>query len=315
MNVKHPRVSIGLPLYNAEKYLEEGLDSILAQTYTDFELIISDNDSNDRTRDICLKYAQKDQRIKYYRNDKNLGAAPNHNLVFRLAKGEYFKWAGYDDKISPEFLFKCVEVLDNNPDVILCMPKTKFIDEHGRHLGEYEYKADATGAKPQERFRNFILNNESGDYVYGLMRVDRVAKTLLHGSFPSSDLVFLAELTLYGKYFIIPDPLFSRRIHLNQSIRGNMQIERNRVLWFDTSFEGKIVLPKWQYMFGYLKAVKNAPLNVFQHIYCYIYITRWAIIPPHFRALGKDILLAIQKFIVRSFINLKTSIGEKLSLN
>lgn len=300
-----------MPVYNGEKYLEEALDSTLAQTYTDFEIIISDNNSNDHTQDICLKYARKDSRIRYHRNDKNLGAAPNHNLVFKLAKGEYFKWAGYDDKISPEFLSKCVEILDTNPDVILCMPKTNWIDEHGQYLGEYNYKAEATGSEPQERFRNFILHNESGDYVYGLMRVDSVAKTSLHGSFPSSDLVFLAELTLYGKYYIIPDPLFSRRIHSSQSIRGAFQIERDRVLWFDTSFADKIVLPKWQYLFGYLKAVKNAPLNTYQHIYCFIQIIRWTLIPSNFRALGKDVLLAIQKFIIRTFIRLKTALGEK----
>ena len=86
------RVSIGLPVYNGEKYLEQALISILSQTYTDFELIISDNASTDRTQAICREYAAKDPRIRYYCNEENLGAAPNHNRVFELASGEYFKW-------------------------------------------------------------------------------------------------------------------------------------------------------------------------------------------------------------------------------
>ncbi len=306
-----PRVSIGLPVYNGEKYLEEALDSILAQTYKDFELIISDNASDDHTREICLEYAKKDQRIRYHRNEKNLGAAPNHNLVFKLARGEYFKWFGYDDKISPDFLSKCVVVLDTHPDVVLCMPQTSLIDEHGQYLGEYAYKADANLPDPQKRFQNFILKNESGNYVYGLMRVDSVAKTSPHGSYPSSDLVFLAELALYGRYYIIPDPLYYRRFHAGQSTKGALQIERSRVAWFDTSLEGKIVLPKWQCLFGYMKAVRNAPLDIYQHLYCYMQIVRWAFIPPHLRALGKDVLLALRKFIVYSYLKLKTAfIGE-----
>jgi len=305
-----PRVSIGLPVYNGEKYLEEAIDSILAQTYKDFELILSDNASEDHTQEICLKYAEKDQRIRYHRNEKNLGAAPNHNLAFKLAKGEFFKWFGYDDKISPEFLSKCVEVLDKHPDVVLCMPETSLIDEHGQPLGGYEYKADADISDPHKRFQNFVLKNESGNYVYGLMRADSIAKTAPHGSYPSSDLVFLAELALYGRYYIIPEPLYHRRFHAGQSTKGALQVERNRVAWFDTSLVSKIVLPKWQCLFGYVSAVKNAPLSGYQLLYCYLQVVRWALVPPHFRALGKDALLAVQKIIIQLYLKLKTAIGK-----
>lgn len=300
-----PRVSICLPVYNGQKYLEATLDSILAQTYGDFELIISDNASNDRTQDICLEYAKKDQRIKYSRVEKNLGAAPNHNRAFRLANGEYFKWAGYDDKISPNFLSMCVNVLDNKPDVVLCMPTTGLIDEHGQYLGEYVYKADASSQNSHQRFVNFLINNESGNYVYGLMRTKDVAQTALQGSFPSSDLVFLAELTLYGKFYVLPEPLFLRRLHPEQSTKGSMSVERRRVDWFDTSLRGKIALPKWQYLFGYLRAVRNAPMNLYQRIYCYTYVFRWALMLPHFRALGKDVLLAVQKVLVNLLLSMK----------
>jgi len=114
-----PRVSIGLPVYNGENYLEEAIDSILAQTYKDFELIISDNASTDRTPDICQAYANKDPRIRYYRNEKNIGAAVNFNRVFELSSSEYFKWAAHDDIIAPDYISECIEILDNDDSIVL----------------------------------------------------------------------------------------------------------------------------------------------------------------------------------------------------
>src|SRR3989337_590294 len=119
-----PTVSIGLPVFNGEKYLRQALDSILAQTYQDFELIISDNASTDKTQQICREYVKKDSRIRYYRNKRNLGATRNHNRVFELSCGEYFKWASHDDLLAPEFLSRCVSVLDQDHSIVLCHSKT-----------------------------------------------------------------------------------------------------------------------------------------------------------------------------------------------
>jgi glycosyltransferase involved in cell wall biosynthesis len=99
-----PRVSLGMPVYNGERYLEKTFDSVLAQTYKDFELVISDNGSTDRTQAICERYAKMDSRVKYHRNSKNIGIAPNFNRVYELSPSEYFKWTDYDDLLAPEFL-------------------------------------------------------------------------------------------------------------------------------------------------------------------------------------------------------------------
>ncbi len=108
MNTHKPPVAIGLPVFNAEKYLSQAVDSILAQTFSDFHLIISDNASTDRTQEICQAYAAQDNRIRYSRNHRNLGASPNFNRVFELSSHQYFKWAPHDDMIAPEFLARCV---------------------------------------------------------------------------------------------------------------------------------------------------------------------------------------------------------------
>jgi len=126
-----PSVSIGMPIYNAEKFLRQALDALLGQTFGDFELIISDNGSTDGSEAICREYASKDSRIKYYKNETNLGAAKNFNRVFELSRGEYFKWASHDDICDPEYLERCVELLDRNPAVVLCYPKANTIDEQG----------------------------------------------------------------------------------------------------------------------------------------------------------------------------------------
>ena len=300
MTNTRPQVSIGLPVHNGESYLEDAIDSILAQTYTDFELIISDNGSIDRTREICLEYQKMDGRVHYHRSEENIGAAPNHNLLFRLATGEYFKWAAYDDRIAPDFLDRCVGILNTHPDVVLCMPKSYRMAEDGAVLGNYEYIAGADELKRVRRFRNFALYNRSGNFVYGLMRGHVVSKTLLHGSYPSSDLVFLAELALYGKFYVLPDRLFFRRSHPRQSTKGALSKERARTLWFDPSLKGRIIFPKWLSLRGYLQAIKRAPMSRHERVYCYLQILNWILIPRNFRGLVKDVIRAAMSWITQS---------------
>ena len=128
MNSKTAKVAIGLPVYNGERYLDKAIDSLLNQTFTDFELIISDNQSSDRTEQICLDYAASDKRIRFVRQEKNLGSTGNFNFVFQASNHEYFKWAAYDDICSPTFLEKCVKLLDENPDVVWCHSRSIHID-------------------------------------------------------------------------------------------------------------------------------------------------------------------------------------------
>ena len=110
-----PSVSIGLPVYNGEPFVERAINAVLAQTYSDFELVISDNGSTDRTEEICREFAGRDARVKYVRAERNQGAIWNFNRVFELSQGEYFKWAAADDVFLPTFLEKCAQVLDDNP--------------------------------------------------------------------------------------------------------------------------------------------------------------------------------------------------------
>jgi glycosyltransferase involved in cell wall biosynthesis len=299
MEKSKPRVSIGLPVYNGERYVAQAIESVLAQTYTDFEFIISDNASSDKTQEICFSYAAKDPRICYYRNETNLGAAPNYNRVFELSSGEFFKWADYDDLIAPTFLSECVKVMDADESVALSYPLPKVINEKGEFLWDYNFKTDTSSPRPEIRFANIVRYAEKAYQVSGLIRSAMVKKTSLHGSYPSSDLVFLSELALMGRFFEIPDRLFLPREHSAQSTKGAMTAERNRVVFFDTSNKDRIMLPKWMLLRGYMCAIKFGPISWKAKLYCYGQIFTWLTKPAHIRALGKDVLLAIRKYVTR----------------
>lgn len=129
-----PKLSIGIPVFNGQEFLPELLDSLLAQTFRDFEILICDNASSDRTPQICCEYERHDSRIHYIRNERNLGANPNYNRVFELSTAPLFKWAAHDDLYHEAYLDACVRLLEENPDIILAHSGTAFIDEKSEIL-------------------------------------------------------------------------------------------------------------------------------------------------------------------------------------
>ncbi|MEW5976926.1 MAG: glycosyltransferase [Acidobacteriota bacterium] len=302
-----------MPVFNAERYLGEALDSILSQTYSDFELIVSDNASVDRTAEICKEYAARDQRIRYYRNEKNQGAAPNYNHTFKLSRGEYFKWAPYDDLINPTFLSECVQVLDQRTTVVLCYTRTTIIDDRGDYVSDYDPGPATALPTACERFRNLILWPEYAVQQMGLIRSDALRQTALHQSFPSSDEVLLAELALFGEFYEIPQRLYSYRRHAKQSTQGR---RRSRVTFFDTSLADSIVLPTWRYCLAAVSVVRKRPLTGCDRSLCYWAVARWCLMPSHFRALGKDVVLAFTALVCIVLFKIKrrvTEVGKQLS--
>ena len=288
-----PLVSIGMPVYNGETYLRQTLQSILGQTFRDFELIVCDNCSSDGTQTICEEYAAIDPRVRYRRNPRNLGAAPNYNLVFLLSSGQYFKWADHDDLIAPDFIERCVRALQQHPDVAVCFPRAKLIDKAGVAIGDYDPLPDTSSPEPHVRFRNLVLYNDHRlTQASGLIRSALLRKTALHGSYPCSDEVLFAHLALLGRYHEIPERLFLLRQHQDQSTRGVLASERARVLFFDSSLEGKAVLVKWPYFRDCLLAIQSSPIAVGQKCRCYLHVLRWLARRQNLRSTLKDAMLA-----------------------
>jgi len=213
MRGRTPRVSIGLGVYNGEKFLVETLDSILNQTFDDFELVISDNASSDSTEGICRSYAARDPRIRYTRNAANIGLTNNFNRVLDLATGQYFRWASADDLFALRSLEACVKVLDEHPEVVLCYPRTVLIDGDGKFIRNYDDNMNLRSPVVTTRFQHVIENLRLVNIQYGLIRSDVLRRTSLFGAYVGSDMTLIAEIALYGQFWEIPEVLFSRRMH------------------------------------------------------------------------------------------------------
>src|SRR5499427_3728332 len=154
-----PRLSIGLPVYNGENYLDQSIEALLGQSYEDFELIISDNASTDGTADICRRYERQDSRIRYVRQPRNIGLSPNHNFLIGQAKGELFKEASHDDLYGRDLLKRCVEALDEHPHVVLAHSWTAAIDGTGMVTQALEYPLATASPRAPERFRSILFGS------------------------------------------------------------------------------------------------------------------------------------------------------------
>jgi glycosyltransferase involved in cell wall biosynthesis len=229
-----PRVSVAIPVYNGENYLAQAIDSILVQTFTDFELIISDNASTDHTEEISREFMRKDARIRYFRNAQNLGAAPNFNRCIYLAVGKYFKWAAHDDVCLPNYLKLCVDLLDSDDSIVLCHTASRFIDARGAEFRDYTLEDNRFASfDPIERFHNTIDQEHWCISVFGLMRRDVLVNSVKIASNIGSDRNLLADLALQGRIVHIPSVQFLSRDHAERSIRALEVHERG--CWFDTA--------------------------------------------------------------------------------
>jgi len=270
-----PRVSIGLPVYNAENFLVEALKSLLAQTLTDFELIISDNASTDGTSEICRDFAAKDPRIQYHRSKVNRGAAWNYNNTFNLSRGEYFKWAAHDDIHHPNFIEKCVNCLDCNESVVLCFTRTVFIDEDNKELYEHNYPIDLLQVSRRRRFMHFVGAGHINTEIFGLIRSETLRKTRLIDGFVGSDFVLLGELALYGSFYQIPEILFLHREHSGRSTKATKGPE-DYTQWFDSSKTVRFALPYWRRLYESTISVMRHSTGLLEKIGCLIEICRAA---------------------------------------
>jgi glycosyltransferase involved in cell wall biosynthesis len=290
---KNPSISIGLPVFNGEQYLESALESILCQNYDDFELIISDNASTDNTKKICLLYADKDTRIKYYRNKKNIGAAKNFNKVFYLSSGEYFKWAAYDDLISSDYLQKCISILKKDKSVVLCHSKTCRIDENGIIVGDYDASMNSVNIdsyRPCERFGEMIKVNNPCWWIFGLFRKQVLQQTSLMGNYVHADRNLLAEISLLGRIFTIPEYLFFRRDHPKAYTRVYIDNDysnyQNQLSWWTNDYQKNY--GNFKNFLEYIRSLLHLPLEVRIKILCYFEIWKW-LVKEGYLFIGKDL--------------------------
>ncbi|MDG2013953.1 MAG: glycosyltransferase family 2 protein [Pirellulaceae bacterium] len=276
MTHKNNKVTIGLPVYNGEAYLGDALRSLLSQSYDNFELIISDNASTDRTQEICLEFAAKDKRVRYLRQEQNLGAVPNFNLVFEVSDSEYFKWAAADDICRPSYLEKCVAILDADLTVAWCHSQSSHIDSAGNLLSEPESLdvsyADRQAARPSKRFQAILFSPDGCLDSYGLMRSQVIRKTPLYLPYYGPEKVFIAEMALLGRFQEIPETLFFARVATAGS--GNIQSAAEQQAFIDTSSQ-RVPFTRLRFLQGYLNAIQRSDLSLSEKMKCRILVGRW----------------------------------------
>lgn len=272
-----PRLSIGLPVYNGEKYLAESLEALLGQTYEDFELIISDNASTDSTAEICRRYGKKDSRIRYVVQSRNIGAIPNHNFVVKQARGELFKWASDDDLYARDLLGRCIDALDEDPQVVLTHSRTAMIDSAGTVTKLFDYGVAVDASQTPERFRSMLFDGWD-DYTYGVVRTKILRRTALHGSYHFADRTIVTEIGLHGPFYQIPDYLHFRREHAE---RPPWWTVRDRCAGLDPRradrLRNPVVRLYGEYLWAYVAMIRRAPLSPADRRECYRYLASWMI--------------------------------------
>ena len=306
------RVAIGLPVWNGERYLAQALDSILAQDFEDFELLIADNASTDGTADIVAEYQRRDPRITAHRHAANLGAAANFNYVFHHTSADYFRWAAYDDMIAPSYLSACVAALDaDDGGAVLAYPQTMMIAEDGTPLRIYDPVTRKGGATPSARLGELI---GPGDHtrsilhmcfpVFGLMRRRALLGTSLIANMPRSDHLLLVELALKGRFLEIEEPLFLRREHDDGSVISaekaatGTDVEKLLAAWFDPSKGGRFPATATRLGLGYLRGALRTSMPAAEWLACQRIALGW--LARHWRIIGGECKIVLREKLSRS---------------
>ncbi len=286
-----PRLSIGLPVYNGGRYLARSLDALVGQSYEDFELIISDNASTDDTPDICRDYVKRDKRVRYHRQPHNVGSSPNHNFVVDVARGEFFKWASYDDLYARELLARCVTALDRQPECVAAHSWTANIDGSDAIFSAPTYSLATNAASPAERFRS-VLFGRGGDDIYAVVRTSVLRRIGPQNSYHHAEHPVVAALSLYGQFHIEPDWLYFRRDHPQQAERACVTM-RSRCANMDPRRANPWRHPKTrlygEYLWGYVTAIHHAPLTSSDRRACYRHLAAWLVMrAAHRRPINGD---------------------------
>ena len=268
------RVTVGVPVYNGERYLPAAIDSLIAQTYPDFELIICDNASTDRTEEISRDYAASDPRVRYVRNEVNIGAGRNFIRAFELSSTEYFRWNSADDLSGPEFLARCVPVLDEHPDVVQVYPRTQLIDDEGKVFADYDDDLHVMDERPSVRYLQVTERLRLCNAIYGLIRSSDLKHTAVHGSYIGSDIPFQAELALYGKIWEIPERMYFRRMHREaQSAMTEDEQEQH----YNPTNRRASDFRNWRHLWERVKSVQRAPIATGEKLRIHAALGRGAI--------------------------------------
>jgi glycosyltransferase involved in cell wall biosynthesis len=289
----------------------------------ELELIICDNASTDATESICRRYAARDPRVRYVRHETNVGPAANYNSGLEIARGEYFHWQAHDDIVAPDFLQRCIDVLDADPSAVLVYPRTMIIDDHANEVEPYDFVLETAAENVQRRFRELVLarcREHRNFEIFGVMRTSVARQIPGQGAWAHGDRVFTVRMALRGRLVNIEPRLFLARRHAAQS----MQTRPMRVLpgaghsvlarwlgpgplpppeWWNPRLADRICFPDWNLLRQYANSISAAPLDFSQRLRCRAVLGEW--VARYWMKLARDVAFAGETVVLRAVERVK----------
>ena len=251
-----PKVSVGIPAFNSEKWIDAAIESILSQSLGDLELIISDNASTDGTYGICERFARADSRVRLLRNERNLGANRNFRAVFAVAQGTYFKWAASSDWCAPTFIEKCVLALERDRTAVLACPRTAIFEHTLDTAQAYDHDIELLSPEPAARFVELLSTLRLNNVMNGLICRDALSRASRLGVYMSADVVLASELALMGRFLRIDERLFFRRMSVETATK--LMSPREVALHIVPTARAPLKFQEWRYHLGLLRATRFA---------------------------------------------------------
>lgn len=267
-----PLVTIGMPAFNSAATIRSSLESLLAQTFSDFELIVSDNASTDSTRDIVEELARLDPRIRYVRQAENIGANGNYSYVAQVARGAYFKWAASSDLCAPDFIEKCLAALENNGDAVLAAPRTSMFSGDISAAVLFEQDIEILDASPAARIGRLHTTLTYNNALNGLIRMEALRKTRLIEPYYQADVVLIGHLAMLGKIVRVNEYLYYRRMEV--ATATSLQ---DRTAWrrhHYPNLSARILFQAWKRYLGWMRACFASPMPFLEKIRVIIFVAR-----------------------------------------
>ncbi|MGH7461448.1 MAG: glycosyltransferase family 2 protein [Longimicrobiales bacterium] len=267
-----PRITIGMPVYNGAATIAQSIESLLAQTCTDFEFIISDNASTDNTADLIADYARMDSRVRCIRQHCNLGSPGNYSFVALAARGKYLKWAAAGDWCAPTFLERSLEAIQRDPDAVLAAPRTRLFSGDLSNARDYERDIEILEEQPLHRFFHQISEMQLNNAMNGLIRISALRRTPLIEAYFHSDMVLMGRLALLGKFLLVNEPLLYRR--MEPSTATSLQSEAEKRHHYYAGVNAHSLFQHWKLHLGWLRAVCSVPMPAGQRVKALEYVAR-----------------------------------------
>jgi glycosyltransferase involved in cell wall biosynthesis len=257
-----PKISIGMPTYNSAATIGASIQSLLEQSFGDFELIVSDNTSTDSTRDVVEDLVRQDSRIRYVRQPENVGANRNYSYVARAAQGKYFKWAASSDWCAPTFLEKCFSALEQNDDAVVAAPRTRLFVDNLQTATEYMYDIEILDSSPMLRLVRLTSTLRLNNAVNGLIRMDALCRTRMIDPFYHADIVLMGHLAMLGKIIRIDEFLYYRRMEVSTATAL-----QDPIAWRKHHYprmSARVLFQAWKQRFGWMRAWIATPMSLTQ---------------------------------------------------